>query len=129
MPGCDAGAAASSSGLVMSGGLTSSTLLLIYRASDTDHFLALLLSPHDPLRFTRLMGSTTFEANRAYKGGAIYNSDEEAGRPAAITTFPADTIFVDNYADVRITTASLVPVVHVHASKPTARRVGLLCWC
>jgi len=50
----------------------------------------------------RLMGSTTFKANRGFRGGAIYNSagNEESGTPAAITTFPADTVFVDNQADV-----------------------------
>lgn len=51
----------------------------------------------------RLTGSTTFRANRAYWGGAIYNvaANEEFGLPAAVTTFPADAVFVDNMADVR----------------------------
>lgn len=51
---------------------------------------------------TRLKGSTTFQENWAYQGGAIYTSDgdEEDGIPAAITTFPDDTVFEGNRAEV-----------------------------
>jgi len=72
------------------------------------------------------MGSTTFTANRGFRGGAIYNSagDEETGTPAAITTFPADTVFVDNTADVRMTAAPLV-VVRVYECQ--VHQMQLLC--
>lgn len=48
------------------------------------------------------MGSTTFKANIALAGAAIYNNpaNDDLGLPAAVTTFPADTVFVDNDADV-----------------------------
>lgn len=50
------------------------------------------------------MGPTTFKENRANWGGAIYTSNGE-GRwsfegPAATTTFPDDTIFIDNISEV-----------------------------
>ncbi|CAM9827986.1 unnamed protein product [Pylaiella littoralis] len=48
-----------------------------------------------------LTGSTTFMNNRAYWGGAIYNSpgDEEDGTSATTTTFPDDTVFDGNSAN------------------------------
>ncbi|CAM9605939.1 unnamed protein product [Hapterophycus canaliculatus] len=48
-----------------------------------------------------LTGSTTFSSNSAYWGGAIYNDDGdvEDGEAASTTTFPADTVFVDNRAE------------------------------
>ncbi len=73
-------------------------------------------TPHGTLVFLpRLMGSTTFTGNRGYRGGAIYSSagDEDAGTPAAITTYPTDTVFIDNTAEVRITAAPLVSVLQM----------------
>lgn len=53
--------------------------------------------------FPRLMGSTTFRENTAYEGGAIYTDDSSVanGEAASVTTFPDDTVFEDNRADVR----------------------------
>ncbi|CAM9677141.1 unnamed protein product [Ectocarpus fasciculatus] len=50
-----------------------------------------------------LMGSTTFRENAAYEGGAIYTDDGNVadGESASVTTFPDDTVFEDNSADVR----------------------------
>lgn len=51
----------------------------------------------------RLIGSTTFKANLAFRGGAIYTDDgyEGDGFPTATTTFPDDTVFEGNTAEVR----------------------------
>lgn len=59
----------------------------------------------------RLTGSTTFRENGAFRGGAIYNDDgdEEDGIPAATTSFPEDTVFEGNDAEVR------EGVIHTHA--------------
>ena len=57
----------------------------------------------------RLTGETTFEDNGAFRGGAIFSDDD----PAATTTFPADTVFINNTAEVRLV-----------ASPPRQRR----CW-
>ena len=46
------------------------------------------------------MGSTTFKDNAAYWGGAIYNNGRDS---EPTTTFPDDTVFVDNRAEVRAT--------------------------
>lgn len=46
----------------------------------------------------RLAGSTTFKGNEAYWGGAVYNSWRV---PQPTTTLPADTVFIDNRAQVR----------------------------
>ncbi|CAN0176000.1 unnamed protein product [Scytosiphon promiscuus] len=48
-----------------------------------------------------LTGPTTFSSNGAYWGGAIYTDDGDAeeGEAASTTTFPADTVFVDNSAE------------------------------
>eukprot|EP00903_Cladosiphon_okamuranus_P007798 g7547.t1 len=43
-----------------------------------------------------LMGSTAFKENSAFWGGAIFNSAHE---PVPTTTFPDDTVFVDNSAE------------------------------
>eukprot|EP00752_Nemacystus_decipiens_P009969 g8891.t1 len=43
-----------------------------------------------------LTGSTTFKENSAFWGGAIFNDDD---LPLPTTTFPDDTIFVDNEAE------------------------------
>lgn len=51
----------------------------------------------------RLTGPTTFKANTALAGGAIFN--------AGVTTFPADTMFVDNDAEVR---ESGILILHMH---------------
>ena len=80
----------------------------------------------------RLAGSTTFTANRGFRGGAIYNSagNEEAGTPAAVTTFPADTVFVDNQADVSMIAVPLVSVVHVHEYQNQSQVALILKrWC
>lgn len=58
--------------------------------------------------WSRLTGSTTFQDNVAYWGGAIYNTDEDGtgfnslvdGLPVSVTTFPDDTVFDGNRADV-----------------------------
>lgn len=71
--------------------------------------------------FHRLEGSTTFKNNRAFFGGGIYsivelsrfggdNFEETYGReyrPATIT-FPGDTVFEDNDADVSLGVVSWV---------------------
>ena len=57
----------------------------------------------------RLTGSTTFKENVAYWGGAIYNTDRDgtgfvasvSDLPVSVTTFPDDTVFEGNFADVR----------------------------
>eukprot|EP00903_Cladosiphon_okamuranus_P012900 g12044.t1 len=43
-----------------------------------------------------LTGSTTFDENKAYRGGAIFTDDD----PVATTTFPDDAIFTNNEADI-----------------------------
>lgn len=63
--------------------------------------LRLLLRATYGMCFPRLMGSTTFKENSAYEGGAIYTDDGSADEAASVTTFPDDTVFEDNNADVR----------------------------
>lgn len=48
------------------------------------------------------MGSTTFSNGYALRGGAIYTDvgDAEEGEAASITTYPDDTVFMDNSAEV-----------------------------
>lgn len=51
----------------------------------------------------RLTGSTTFTSNYGLSGGAIYTDNgEEDGEAASTTTFPDDTTFIDNEAEVRV---------------------------
>lgn len=51
---------------------------------------------------TRLTGSTTFTGNEAYEdGGAIYNDREDDDPVVTTTTYPSDTVFEGNEADVR----------------------------
>ncbi|CAN0215543.1 unnamed protein product [Scytosiphon promiscuus] len=49
-----------------------------------------------------LRGSNTFRSNMAFRGGAIYteDGDVEDGEAASTTTFPADTAFLDNSAEI-----------------------------
>lgn len=59
----------------------------------------------------RLTGSTTFKDNAAYWGGAIYNTanfgsgfnGSGSDFPISITSFPDDTVFENNTAEVRPT--------------------------
>lgn len=57
----------------------------------------------------RLTGMTTFSENTAWNGGAIFNrevpapySDDEEleGFEASVITYPDDTVFIDNRAEV-----------------------------
>ena len=51
---------------------------------------------------TRLTGSTTFTGNSAFEdGAAIYNSRREEDPVVTTTTYPSDTVFEGNNADVR----------------------------
>lgn len=63
---------------------------------------------------TRLSGSTTFTGNRAYENGAaIYNSIREEDPVVTTTTYPSDTVFEDNDADVSRKLSLPIPIVDV----------------
>lgn len=54
---------------------------------------------HDPFR---LKGSTTFTDNSAFpEGAAIFNDIQDDDPAVTTTTYPSDTVFEGNEADVR----------------------------
>ena len=69
---------------------------------------------------TRLTGSTTFTGNQAYEdGGAIYNNIREEDPAVTTTTYPSDTVFEGNEADVR-----RFPLETFNAQFPSRRKLS-----
>lgn len=76
---------------------------------------------------SRLTGSTTFSSGYALNGGAIYtdDGDVEDGVAASTTTYPDDTVFVDNAAEVPRSLCSTSPLIFLFAlavARPSINR-------